>query len=418
MMSARQTKIRKSKLHTEDQNYSDSEINYSFEARPRVEFSPKLTRSRALAIARQQKEQQINMSIPTGNSENPQATLVVNDFAEVASHLERVLTLNHNSFMSELSTLRTVLGGHLNSNPVRGNREQVAAGNNTAADRTNDQSLANSSHSSLNSSSSHSSFRIDKWNISYDGSQDISDFLFKVDTLKSRTGYPSDQVVANFHTFLKGKAEVWFWSYLKQNPNTSYDELKSAIQKQYGKIENDCDKIVRMVERRQMPKESFDDFFTEMISMNSKLSTPLNDTKIIELVKDNVKESLGALLFSHDFYSLEHLREAARKAEKYIARQNQLRNTKRYVSEIDSLNIEKEVVETEGEIAAFKYQNSQRERKEIDTSKFKCWNCDHIGHSYYECPSKTRILHCFRCGEKNVTTLECTKHSKNRSMNE
>ena len=87
---------------------------------------------------------------------------------------------------------------------------------------------------------------------------------------------------------------------------------------------------------------------------------------------------------------------------------------KRFVSEIE---IPENVSETvDEEVAAFKgsgYQN--RERREIDAIKFKCWNCDQIGHSFYDCPSEKRNLFYFRCGEKNIPTPQCKKHPKKKN---
>lgn len=353
-----------------------------------------------------------------GGPQDPSAADASASLDALTARLENVLTLNHSAFMGELTALKRVLveniGGNQNIQQHNNNNNQ--AGTRPIENVHNSSTFHNQSHVSESSRGSSSSIttRIDKWGISYDGSQEVSDFLFQVDTLKGRWNCSDDQVVGSFHTLLKGKADKWFWSYLRQNPRAKYGDLKIALTKQFGKMENDCDRMVKLVQRRQLPKESFDDFFAEMVSMNSRLSQPLSDTKMIELMKDNAGESLGALLFPYDLFGLEHLRDAARKAEKYLSRQNQIRSQRRFISEIDISEREDEVAESECEIAAIKYRNFQNsEGRELDTRKFKCWNCDQIGHSYYDCPSDKRNVFCFRCGEKNVTTPNCKKHTKN-----
>lgn len=436
---------------TEQDINSDSQIDYTFDGdlecrRPRISHSPRITRSRARNIAAsfatpvQSVESAVVMdsdnganALPSGSGQqDPPGTVGLNILEGLTARLEQVLTMNHVAFINEISSLRQTVVASLNINPniqnptsfnhdnLNQNRIPQNSGN-MNQNQINDTSLHNqtiNSDSSRNTNSSNS-IKIDKWKISYDGTTDVDDFLFKVDSLKNQWNCPADQVVASFHTFLKGKAETWFWSYLKQHPNTTYDILKLAITKQFGKIENDCDKIVKMIERRQTPKESFDDFFTDMLAMNVRLSQPMSDTKMIDLIKNNTKESLGSLLFTTDVFSLDHLRDSARKAEKYVTRQQQVRTQKKLVSEIEIPEMVEELVEEEGEIAAFRYQGQQnRERKEIDTRHFKCWNCDQVGHSFYDCPSETRNLFCFRCGEKNITTVQCKKHQKNKSSNE
>lgn len=417
---------------------SDSQINYTFEdesenpftPRPRLGESPIRTRSRALAHSENLSRAVNNMAednhnLPFGsqsgdtNVPRPGEGIRLDD---LTSRLERVLTLNHNVFMNELSGLRQTLVENFRS----GNQPQGTSNNTHQSPIGNNQRPANESfqNRTLNSDSDRSSasnisIRIDKWNIFYDGAQDITDFLFKVDTLREQYNVTEEQVVTGFHTFLKGKAETWFWSFLKVNRNATYSQLKLALIRQFGKVENDCDRIVRMIERRQMPKETFDDYFTEMLNMNTRLSQPMSDSKMIDLIKNNVKESLASLLFSYDLFSLEHLRDAARKAEQFLAKQQQIRNQRRFVSEIDNGDDSEEKDNEKSEVAALQVgQFKKKYRKEIDTSKFKCWNCDQMGHSFYDCPSDKRILFCFKCGEKNVSTPQCSKHSENRVRSE
>lgn len=463
---------RRGRQKSSEKPASDSEIDYTFDEnsenpfvpKPRITKSPILTRARARAgiiisldsindssdrpyssehrIAKnplvtqiiegnlqsslQVGESTANMDdengangLPSGPRPIPSST--GNDLNVLTSRLERVLTLNHD-FMGEISNLRQSLLDGFSRNSASYNQFQRNLNN--PGNNRNDATNPSFHNQSTNSNSSGGNYlsdlvRMDKWNITYDGSDDVSDFLFKVDTLKTRYCCSDDYISSNFHTLLKGKADTWFWSFLKQHPNSKYDEIKFALTKQYGKIENDCDKIVRMIERRQMPKESFDDYFSEMIAMNSRLSQPMNETKMIELMKNNVKESLGSLLFATDLFSLDHLRDSARRAEKYVLRKQQIRFQNKHISEIESGNNIEALVDGEEEVAAFRYQGSRsKERKDLDTRHFKCWNCDQIGHSFYDCPSEKRNLFCFRCGEKNVTTPQCKNHSKNGNQNE
>lgn len=356
------------------------------------------------------------MDDTTGNDQ--QSPIVADaefSMADFAKRLENVLTRNHNAFMNELSHFERSLTENLNTN-------QDPRSNNNTNNNTNNSfntPVTSQSAASDRSASVYNAVRIDKWNITYDGSQDVNEFLFKINTLKDRSNCPSDLVFASFHTFLKGKAESWFWLYLKQNPNCTYDELKKAIKKQFGRQGNDYDKIVKIIERRQLPKEAVDDFFSEMERMNASVEEPMNSNKMIDLLMSNVRESIGSLIFSLDLFSLDHLKESARKAERYLSRQHEVK--KRFVTEIE---IHKEIdtsSDIEAEVSALKYQGFQnRERKEFDTSKFRCWNCDQIGHSWYDCPSESRNLFCYSCGRKNVSKVncQCRNHSKNNIANE
>lgn len=108
--------------------------------------------------------------------------------------LERVLTLNHSVLLDELSSLRQSLVGVFNIRQS-GDHRPLEKANNSPTNRDEHQNnispMSNTSLpiESLNfdsggNTSSGISVRIDKWNICYDGSQDVNDFLFKVKTLK------------------------------------------------------------------------------------------------------------------------------------------------------------------------------------------------------------------------------------------
>ena len=49
--------------------------------------------------------------------------------------------------------------------------------------------------------------KLKDWNINYDGSNSMSDFIFKNETLKTRTQCSEEHLLANFHIFLSGKAD-------------------------------------------------------------------------------------------------------------------------------------------------------------------------------------------------------------------
>lgn len=429
-------KRKTTRRHNADESLSDTNIDYTideefhhpFSTRPRLGRSPisNRTRSRANIIESDSSSEMENIdpanrqAAPAASSEQRNATMPVD---QLGAMLERVMTMNHNALVVELNSLRKTIVDSmgrvqtttLNSDMPNTSHSSPSANSNTRTERSHEGSITPTG--SNRSSSTASTVRVDKWNILYDGSQDVNAFLFKIETLSRRYNYPLSEVVANFHLFLKGKADIWFWFYLEQNPNTTYPQLKEAIIKKFDTVENDCDRIVKMVERRQMARETFDDFYTDLLSMNSRLTHPMTDQKLAELIKNNCRESLGSLIFSQELVKLDSLRDAARRAEKYLARQYQIRQQKRNVAEIET-NLDDDQEETdEGEVAAMFSRNIHK-RKEIDTTNFKCWNCDQKGHSFYECPSENRYLFCYKCGEKNVTTPQCKKHSGNKMLNE
>lgn len=52
---------------------------------------------------------------------------------------------------------------------------------------------------------------IEKWKISFNGTGNVSDFLFKIETLQVRSYCSDEHLMNNFQILLTGKAETWYW---------------------------------------------------------------------------------------------------------------------------------------------------------------------------------------------------------------
>lgn len=156
------------------------------------------------------------------------------------------------------------------------------------------------------------------WKITYDGNSSVSDFLFKIKTLSARSRCTEDHLLSNFHVLLKGKAERWYWRYSKQTRNITFESLCNAITKEFGHLESDHDIVLKMTLRKQHYKESYDDFHTEMVSMNSRLRNPMPEQTLIDITKRNLSPNLKFLLFNSETRSLDDLRDTARKAENVL----------------------------------------------------------------------------------------------------
>ncbi|GBP16028.1 hypothetical protein EVAR_101033_1 [Eumeta japonica] len=227
-------------------------------------------------------------------------------------------------------------------------------------------------------------FKLEKWKLHFDGTGNVADFLFKIDTLSNRTGCPEEHLLANFQVFLGGKAEEWYWNFVKQNENPTYAFLSYAISQEFGATESDDDLLLSLHKRKQQPKESYDNFHSALVSINSRMKEPLPDHKLIKILKKNAQSNLRIMLFNTDPRSLYSLRNLARDAEKVIAENRSDNKPLRCVNEIDAESADDaSEFETDPQVCAL---NLNRRSLKPDFSKIRCWNCQSMGHSYIYCP--------------------------------
>lgn len=264
-------------------------------------------------------------------------------------------------------------------------------------------------HNNSNTSDNNTSccsvrpIKFKEWNIKYDGVGRVSDFLFKIETLSARSKCSEEQLMDNIHMFLSDKAEDWFWLFIKQNPTANFPFFKYSISKRFGSLESDHDVVVKISLRKQGPRELYDDFHTAIVTMNSRLGEPIADRKLIDIIKGNLTPNLKYMLFNSESNNLETFRQTARNAEKLLHDNKNMTpfSSNRNVNEIDNFIDESE---NDPQIEALRI-----DRRQIDYSKLKCWNCSKSGHSYLYCPVRIETPFCFKCGQPGVLTPDCPK---------
>lgn len=132
---------------------------------------------------------QIGTSEDTMNTDNLMAVL-------------RSIRETHLNFSAELSSLRATVSTLTQStSSSRERANPVAEGDQVSSDPTQNLNTAR------DTSVRRSKIDLEKWKIHFDGSGNVTDFLFKIDTLVDRTQCTFEQLEANFQIFLSGNAE-------------------------------------------------------------------------------------------------------------------------------------------------------------------------------------------------------------------
>lgn len=340
-----------------------------------------------------------------------------------SSSLDSLITLMEQSmrntreeFRKELSSIRDSISRIGISNQPNTFKPQDFLNNHNPSDIP-PPSGNRSSNTQVNT---ENNIKLEKWKISYDGVGSVSDFLFKVETLCARTKCSDEHLLSNFHVLLEGKAENWYWLFTRQNSNITFPMLRHALKKQFGHLESDHDILLKMSSRKQQLKESYDDFHTAIISMNTRLLNPLPDTTVIEILKKNINTNLQFLLFNAEPRDINQFRDTARKAEKVI-KENKSQSSSgltRHVNEIEVLPLESDDYEAhDPQIEAL---NFIQRKTNYDFSKIQCWNCSSYGHSYIYCSEEIKTPFCFKCGNKGFLTPKCPNNHRqgNRKMGE
>lgn len=195
----------------------------------------------------------------------------------------------------------------------------------------------------------------------------------------------------------------------------SWPELKVALIEHFRSMESDEELTRKMDDRHQGPNETFDQFYSDLLKLNSRLRTPKGPERLIFLIRQNVRSDIGGRLLTYKTDSLPEMVYTCRNIEKYSY--SHFPRSRQQNPQFQS-HFPKRVHEMEYQDPATRYTESVEavvlSNASTGPGAVVCWNCKVSGHIYHQCPSPQRTLFCYKCGLPNTTTPHCPKCSENR----
>jgi len=242
----------------------------------------------------------------------------------------------------------------------------------------------------------------------FDGSTSVSDFLFEVEAL-----------IHSFHRLFEGKARTWFFHFIRRYPNYTWDILKSFLSSEFGDAQDDDEKYMLIMEKRQGTNESLFDYVEAMIGLNFQLSNPMPEHRLIKIIKKNINRKYSQFFWDAPITTLQQLRNHYRNVETFFKRPGNNPNNyvpyNGWVNELVSPVEDEEHVESLV-VAAIQWRNEQNQIPKNVSTSLICWNCEQAGHSYHQCQSETWRKFCYGCGKVSIIKPQypiCNKSTEN-----
>lgn len=349
-------------------------------------------------------------SLPSRNT--PRRTGIMNDMVDYAR-------LSH-MIESSLTRILQNLNMNPNSNTVHPNTTLPSVPNQYTHPRNDTEAQGHLRNLSPMTNFSLGTDRIasiiKNWNLQFDGSAqglDVEEFLYRVKLLTA-DNFDEDYTIVCKHlnVLLTGKAREWFWRYRKQVPSVVWEDFCAAIRYQYKDFKSDSDIREELRNRKQRLGENFESFYDSVSSILDRLSTPIPETELIEIVKRNLRPEIRHELLYVPIFSIAHLRKLIQMRENLLNDEGcrrQLANKaaniqypRRNVAEIELLNDPVADLESESGFDVDAIVNP--------SSSHKCWNCQEAGHFWEDC-IKERTVFCYGCGARNTYKPSCVKCS-------
>lgn len=275
-----------------------------------------------------------------------------------------------------------------------------------------------------------------QWQLKFSGEKDLSlnDFLDQAEMLARSEGFTDEDLFASILHLLSGRAYAWY----REVYSTLYSwrQFKQAIRQEF--LPEDYEYLLRweIDNRVQGKDETFGSYLTAMKGLFKCLERPMSEIDQLYAVRKGLHYSYAMSLATCEIRTLEQLGKICKRIDNtkllmdrqkhaYIPRNALLepnysipsasRNT-RQVNAFDDIEPQYDIFAYEGR----KKSHMPPEKREISTQtvrstagnstgKVICFNCREDGHNYRECYLPKQGIFCFRCGEKDVTSVNCTK---------
>ena len=253
--------------------------------------------------------------------------------------------------------------------------------------------------------------QVDKWGIVFNGNSNqmsVEDFIFRIEHLQAHYDISWEEILRDFHLLVAGAAKDWYWLLIRTHGLLKWPALRCELMSQYQVNYSNCEIMRDLVERKQQPNETLDQFFHAMCKLRSRLVQPIQELDMIKILKRNVKESVGRIVYPIVVSTVEQLRMECFEAERYFLKR-EIRNPIQPPRPIRSVN----------EVCFEVRDDTETELDEISALKMtqlKCWNCNLMGHGFRDCNATERALFCYRCGKPNVIAPRCPDCQRGNRM--
>uniref|UniRef100_A0A1I8NJ03 CCHC-type domain-containing protein n=1 Tax=Musca domestica TaxID=7370 RepID=A0A1I8NJ03_MUSDO len=254
--------------------------------------------------------------------------------------------------------------------------------------------------------------RLNKLGLTFDGGSNslgVEEFVYRLEYYQKQYNIPWSEVIRDFPLILSGRAESWYWLLQKTHGIHSWDHLKYSILSQYQSSKSNFEILTELAQRKQQINESVDNFFHAMGQVRAKLVQPISEFDMMKILKKNVKDSIGRIVYPIQVSSVEQLRVECNEAERnFLRRENRptlpMARQLKHVNEIsEDVDVRFSDEQEEGELKELAAMQYNRQVK----PQLTCWNCRKLGHSFRDCEEATRALFCYKCGNPGTTTPRC-----------
>lgn len=277
---------------------------------------------------------------------------------------------------------------------------------------------------------------IHKWNVSFDGTGSLHDFLSQIELLRVSRGVSDAELFLKCFELFKGSALVWYLSI--KSKVTSWAELVAKLKDDFLPCNYQFNLELEINNKTQGVNEPANLFIASMENLFSRLEVVPDEQTRVTKIRRNLLPFYVSQLALHTPKTIDELSNLCKRIEEsqlwserhkspttvnncYLRVSEPRINYNSYGNDnnfpknpnfSNSHNFSNNHNFSRNLSSNFNSQKSPVYDTRNDVSNVFCWNCNRQGHVYNVCRSPKNIF-CYGCGKKNIVKSKCFHCSKN-----
>lgn len=277
---------------------------------------------------------------------------------------------------------------------------------------------------------------VNKWRVNFSGDSrgpTVTQFLNRIEILAKNNAVSEHELLCQANFFFKEGSEAEEWYYTFCHKFSTWTAFKHHLRLRFEQPNKDRVIERQMLDRRQVPTETFNAFLGSIEKLAQQLSKPMSESRKLDILMENMRDAYKPFLTIYRIDRIEDLVSVCYSLDKsmYKPFPNKARPYNQ-VNNVEGIEQDDEDYDDEDlEVNAVAKQqmwrrtggtpnqvNRQPQEKnqtntgarqkvpQDDENNVLCWNCRQFGHFWRDCEKQKKVF-CHYCGQTNVITANC-----------
>lgn len=247
-----------------------------------------------------------------------------------------------------------------------------------------------------------------RWNLKFDGTSGLNEFLIQVEEKAMSRGLSDDSLFAQATDLFSGDALLWYR--MKRRTLRSWLDVVRELKASFLPSDYDNKLWGEIRARTQAPSERVEIYIAIMENLFARLAVCPDESQRVSIIRSNLKPYILERLIAFSISTIDELIRTCRGIEEVQVAISAYREPPQRCN--TTLEPDLAFSRPVSHRSVPHYGPRSNQAAVIVASPLRpttrCWNCKELNHSWRNC-SKPLVIFCYGCGQPGVTAATCSR---------